>query len=371
MHSKKPFFPNLDGLRFFAFFCVFLAHSFYSKFDYLQKDSLYKIFRDLGHLGIFGVNFFFVLSGFLITYLLLIEKGKIGKINIKFFYLRRILRIWPLYYLIVFIGFLIIPYVQNLIGNFGYEEVADISSFLFFYNNFSSIIPTTAVLGVLWSIAVEEQFYLFWPIVIRYISLKNLVLFCWFIIVISLLMRTFWIGYGYQNTLSCISDFAVGALLAYSFFTKANWINKLKNLGMKWIVLIYILGISMFLFRGYWAEVSWIYNNERLLFSIFFAFIILEQNSFRFSFYKCGTSEKLSALGRITYGLYMYHFIAIYIVSLVMDKLNFNTQLYQVLFVEPIIALFFSIFIAYLSYKYFEVPILRFKDRFSNIIETS
>ncbi|GIV43810.1 MAG: hypothetical protein KatS3mg035_0933 [Bacteroidia bacterium] len=104
--SRKIYFENLDGLRFLCFLSVFFFHSFHTDFDYIKTNYIYHfIKRDLFGNGNLGVNFFFVLSGFLITYLLIEEKKLNGKINILKFWIRRILRIWPLFYLCVIIGF--------------------------------------------------------------------------------------------------------------------------------------------------------------------------------------------------------------------------------------------------------------------------
>lgn len=157
------YFPNLDGLRFYAFLAVFFAHSFWTEFDYISNNQLFSLLKIVAYKGVLGVNFFFVLSGFLITYLLLEEKAATGKIDILAFYMRRVLRIWPLYYFVIFVGFVLIPYVQSRLGQ-PTPESANLFQYLFFIGNFGDK-PTSAVLGILWSIAVEEQFYLVWPIV--------------------------------------------------------------------------------------------------------------------------------------------------------------------------------------------------------------
>jgi peptidoglycan/LPS O-acetylase OafA/YrhL len=92
------FFSNLDGLRFFVFLSVFLAHSFYLIDSIIFQNKFCIFVKPLINRGVLGVNFFFVLSGFLITYLLYGENSKTGTINLKNFYLRRILRIWPLFF---------------------------------------------------------------------------------------------------------------------------------------------------------------------------------------------------------------------------------------------------------------------------------
>src|SRR4029079_7687100 len=114
--KTRIFFPNLDGLRFISFFAVFLYHCDLSVFSYLG-DSYPKTQQALTFLfrhGNLGVNFFFVLSGFLITYLLIKEKELKGNIHVGNFYVRRILRIWPLYYLCLIIGFIAFRMLKQL-----------------------------------------------------------------------------------------------------------------------------------------------------------------------------------------------------------------------------------------------------------------
>lgn len=361
---KKIYFPNLDGLRFFAFFAVFLAHSFYSESSQVTSSTIYQTFRHYGHLGMFGVNFFFVLSGFLITFLLIIEKQETGAISLKNFYVRRVLRIWPLYYAVIFIGFVIIPIIQRqILAETSYQELANIWHYLLFVNNFSESEPTTAVLGVLWSIAVEEQFYLVWPILIALIPIKRLPTAFIGIIGLSMLCRLILIGYGYKHTLSCMSDLAMGSLFAYYSYTSdriVNWFGSLK----RWhIGLIYVIGISLFFLRRSWSDIPFMYLNERLLFSLFFVFIILEQN-YSTSPIKMHRSKIITSLGKITYGLYMLHFLAIYVVAKAFSHF-FEDTLTSVVFYEPSISLILSVGLAYVSYTYFEKFFLRMKKHYS------
>jgi peptidoglycan/LPS O-acetylase OafA/YrhL len=111
--NQKVFFPNLDGLRFFAFFFVFMYHCYY-EVPLQGKDSfIYLGFHKIWENGDLGVNFFFTLSGFLITYLLLSEEKQLGGFNISGFYWRRTLRIWPLYFTTVLFGFFIFQTTCN------------------------------------------------------------------------------------------------------------------------------------------------------------------------------------------------------------------------------------------------------------------
>ena len=124
MENDKVYFPGLNGLRFFAAFSVVVTHielvKHFKGYPTLwvenASDELtltHILQKIIFHAGGLGVYFFFVLSGFLITYLLLVEKAKTGTVAVKKFYWRRVLRIWPLYYLIVILGFFVIPYITT------------------------------------------------------------------------------------------------------------------------------------------------------------------------------------------------------------------------------------------------------------------
>ncbi len=93
----KVYFKNLDGLRFIAALLVLIHHAEFFKQDAVEGVSA-VYYEYTKHFGLLGVNLFFVLSGFLISYLLMEEQRRTNTINIKNFYIRRILRIWPLYF---------------------------------------------------------------------------------------------------------------------------------------------------------------------------------------------------------------------------------------------------------------------------------
>ena len=106
INRAKIHFPNLDALRFFAFLSVFISHiAVFLSFTPVWFQPIKKLFLIHGDLG---VNFFFVLSGFLISYLLFTERTESGEVSLKGFYKRRILRIWPLYFIVLIIGIFII-----------------------------------------------------------------------------------------------------------------------------------------------------------------------------------------------------------------------------------------------------------------------
>ncbi len=190
--SKRFYFENLDGLRFICFLMVFLYHSFHTDFDFIKAEPLYK-FVDKGLFGNgnLGVNFFFVLSGFLITYLLIKDKKETGKIHIAHFWMRRILRIWPLYFFCVFFGFVVFAWLKQALGQ-PVNETAHLWNYLTFTSNFDLLYngsPDASVLSVLWSVAIEEQFYFVWPIFLYLFSVKNYWIPFAGIIALSLIFR--------------------------------------------------------------------------------------------------------------------------------------------------------------------------------------
>jgi len=235
-NHNKIFFQNLDGLRFFAFVMVFLNHATnsigYNSNNVYVKLFIYKYLSN----GDLGVNFFFVLSGFLITYLLLSEKESIGKINTSNFYLRRMLRIWPLYYFVLMLGLVLIPaLVQNSGVAFPMKVGVDkLNHYLYlaFLGNFDFIYHgiTNSTIGVLWSISVEEQFYLVWPLIIAIIPKRYLTSVFIAFIFWSVCYRLFFSeGKGVLlkfHTISSLSDLATGALLAL-LATKESFIQKI------------------------------------------------------------------------------------------------------------------------------------------------
>ncbi len=110
--EKSIYFSGINGLRFLAALAVIITHVELLKEIYgYENNWKHPLIFNLGGLGVY---FFFVLSGFLITYLLLAEKEKNGKINIKQFYIRRILRIWPLYYFVLLLGFFVLPHFDSI-----------------------------------------------------------------------------------------------------------------------------------------------------------------------------------------------------------------------------------------------------------------
>lgn len=369
--KRKIYFENLDGLRFLCFLSVFFFHSFYTNNNEIQQTWIYSIIKkDIFGNGNLGVNFFFILSGFLITYLLLEEKKINGQINLKNFWIRRILRIWPLFYFCVFFGFIIFPQLKQLFGQ-NPNETANYPYYLVFLNNFDFIkngLPDSSVLGVLWSVAIEEQFYLIWPIIVYLFPIKKLWIPFSTIILFSLTFRFFNDTpiIHEHHTFSCIGDMTMGAICAYLIINNQRFKNFIENINRFIIYLVYVSFITIFLFRDellFSHHIIRIF--ERLIISLPICFIILEQSFSKNSFFKMSQFRTISKLGNITYGLYCLHFIGILITLNITRILSFNSQIWQVMIIETILSLILTIIISTISYKYFESPFLKLKERFA------
>jgi len=222
------FFPGLHGLRFFAALAVVIGHVELLKqyFGY-PNGADQPAFYELGRIA---VTFFFVLSGFLITVLLLVEKAKTTTISVSRFYVRRILRIWPLYYLTVFLAFAVVPRIHILhMRGLSAGGGNTLPLFLAFLPQVAlSLHPPVPYAEPLWSIGVEEQFYLLWPLLVK--RVRNVLAIAMAVVICGVLIKycalwyasglreqlRFWnhfIDYFYFNRFECMAIGAIGAWL--------------------------------------------------------------------------------------------------------------------------------------------------------------
>src|SRR5258708_1579659 len=168
----KPIFKNLDGIRFVAFLFVFFSHTFYASDQSVKLSILYKSASFLaGGWGDLGLSVFFVMSGFLITYLLIQENQTFGRVHVLSFYARRILRIWPLYFSMLLFNFFIYASITDH-QEFSKNQIP----YYLFYANMDVIEHgfNKGVIGHLWAISVEEQFYLSLPLVMLVVPVRHL-----------------------------------------------------------------------------------------------------------------------------------------------------------------------------------------------------
>lgn len=372
--KSKVFFPNLDGLRFICFLLVFFYHCNETLFRKIANPTFRDILNFLSKNGNVGVNIFFVLSGFLITFLLIKEKELTNTVNLKNFYLRRILRIWPLFYLCLFLGFVLFPFLK-------YHtvpsplEISNFWSYLFFAGNFDFIkiwprTPDALNLLVLWSVAVEEQFYLVWPVILKCFSKKYYTYIFIIIIFSTLVFRSFFIS-NYPvlhfHSLSVIGDMAIGGLTAYACSQPTRILYFIVNMKRTFIIALYLVTVILVLF----SDVVFVYAFpiviKRIVLGALFAFIIAEQNFAKNSFFKFSRFKLISSLGIYTYGLYCLHFVGIVLIEKFIDKFKIDVSTLIASSLAAISALFVTIFLSYVTYHLFEKRFLKLKVNFTII----
>ena len=371
--SRRISFPNLDGLRFFAFLSVFLFHSFYTKEAAVAQHQVFQVLKTITRHGDLGVNLFFVLSGFLITYLLLNEKDLRGQINIPAFYMRRVLRIWPLYFLMVFVGFVVFPFMKAHFGQTDYVEPARPWYYLTFLSNFNTLYygSNTPTLTLLWSVAIEEQFYLVWPLLVALVPKRYMGWLFGGIIVASGAFRLCHlhdVGYLNLHTFSVISDMAVGGAFAWLCYTQSAFTTQIGAWPQWLIALVYFLGIILIFNR----EILFIWPPyaafDRLVLSVFFAFIILEQNYAQHSLFKMANWRFPSFWGTYTYGLYCWHFLTLLLAYQILHRLGANKTAWGALLGDNLLGLSLALTVSWLSYHSYEKFFLKWKDKFAYVV---
>ena len=233
---KRSYFANMDGLRGLFFILVFLSHGCQHYDPQLQQHWLKPVVQfGAVHDHSLVMAFFFVMSSFLITLLLLRESHLQGRIHIGAFYLRRLLRIWPLYVLILGIGFGLYPWLRSF-GSHAYTETARLPMYLLFLQNldWAEHPPSFPGLGVLWSLAIEEQFYLVWPVLLAVVPRRALPYTLLAVLAAVLSWQATHSFRGF-HTLTCASDLVVGGLAAVAVFAAQQ---RRHPLARRWLLAV-------------------------------------------------------------------------------------------------------------------------------------
>jgi len=331
----------------------------------LETKWITRFILSVAEKGALGVNFFFVLSGFLITYLILHEVKSTGQFSLRKFLIRRTLRIWPLYFIIILIGFIIFPAIFS-----DYETVHNPWMYIAFLANFDEINnglnDSINFLTSPWSVAVEEQFYLFWGILmflLYKLKLLKLPVVIGILYLLTFIFRWQYWNYErdiYYHTFAVSQDILTGSFIAWSLFEGKKWLDKLRDLKVFWVLLIYAAGFLLCIIKNkVFADEMVIF--ERFFLSLFFGFIILDQSRGKHSLYKMGKIKLFNYLGKISYGLYMYHLVVFYVIFSWMS--SWNEHGYWLAAVYFVICLVLTIGVAALSYHLIEKPLLKLKPK--------
>jgi peptidoglycan/LPS O-acetylase OafA/YrhL len=378
--SQRIHFEGLNAVRFFAAAAVALSHASVVLMWHRLPNLIGWANSEVGALGWvnpetgkLAVICFFVLSGFLITYLLLSEEARSGAISIRAFYLRRILRIWPLYYLLVLCGFFVFPRMSVLALPTGPIPTQSWwRDFVLYGTIFPNLATPIPYLGHLWSIGVEEQFYILWPILL--VTVRNRLRLLLSVIVaylVALFAADPFLGGGrpgstravlygalYLFRIDCIALGGIAALILFHGFQPALRI--MTSLPAR--ILAPAALATLYLWNVQIPKLTY------ELYALVFAWLILNiaanPSSFRWL-----ENRLLDTLGKISYGIYMYHPLAIVLTFAALRGLVggesggwlFSATLYG-------LGLASTVAIALVSYYGFEQRLLRLKLRVSTVV---
>lgn len=406
--TTKVYFPNLNGLRFFAALAVVITHielfklflgyeGIWINHEWLShqvplipvlKGEVHWLSPFVSNSGGIGVVFFFALSGFLITYLLFVENEVQKCISVKAFYIRRILRIWPLYYWLVILGFVILPFftlfdVPDQAVNLTKHFWPNLVFFIFFVPNVAFSMFTHAVpnVGQLWSIGVEEQFYLIWPWIVR--KSKNFIKTMITFTLILLFIKAAFLLYSQGNdaewvksvkkflAMSKLESMSIGGIGAWILYSKRD--DLLKFIYNPIVLIIALIGIPALI---YITPLSF-QNVVYLAYSVCSVIIILNFAG-NAKLKNVLENRVLDFLGKISFGIYMYHMLVVtFVLNFSRDYLKLGyfpegairrevSLTENILIYTLVIGL--TILLASLSYLYFEKRFIKMKWKVTKVV---
>ena len=368
----KVYFKGFNELRAIGALSVIFGHieliKSFNGIDNLMHLNFYRYTN--GHIG---VMMFFVLSGFLITYFLIREINETQTINFKLFYFKRLTRIWPIYYIMVIFSIYIFPKIIHLWENIEVDYTINQTKFYFLFlpNIGKNLNYQINGASHLWSIGVEEQFYLIWPLLIYYFRKYTFLLLITIYVIFSLANPFIdFISYNFhvfesnievKNFLNAffssfkISAMSLGGIFAYVLFSNNfKWINRILLNRYFEITVLFLTTFSWFLGIHFGT-----FNDE--IYCLFFGIIIYNIASNKQTNIKI-ENKLLYNLGKISYGLYVYHWIIIVVLIKVINynyinnKLVYNIILYLSTFLCTII-------VSEISYRFIEKPLINLKKR--------
>lgn len=355
---NRSHYPALDGLRGLASLLVVIYH-------------LFGFINHYFFFGWLGLDIFFVLSGFLITNILI---NSIGTKNyLRNFYVRRILRVFPLYYASLIFFLLILPHLKTTLR---LEYYIDNQAWLWVYlQNWLYIFspPNESALNHLWSLAVEEQFYLLWPFVILALRKpKYILIFISLVLLLTIALRYWtWINhienFAYYNlyTFSRIDGICIGCMVALLQQINSKFL--MKNTA----VIVSVFAGFNFLFyffnKGYQFSFPYLAIVGYTTFAMLFGLLVHDIVNHRTKFFTMIFENRiLRFCGTVSYGCYIIHWPLYLGISPALKQWSSQQLpwLSQEFFASTV-SLVLSYIAGYLSYHFFEMRFLRLKNRFT------
>lgn len=333
--------PNLFVLRFVLSLMVLIYHLPITAQNLgLKLDSDLEISKK----GVLAVYYFFSLSGFLIIRGLIYEIRNKQSIDIFGFYMRRILRIWPVYFLVIGIGCLLYWVILPIIGipfETTYNKFYFFISYLFFIPNvFNELYKVGGILNVTWSIGIEEQFYLIFPLLLMLFRLKYKYLLGSLFVLLLFLLLAFPQFYYFKNYYFYFIGGGILAALENKLQQNFFWI---KFILLSWFVLDF--STNWFMFSN-----KFLFHSTHLLLTTGIIYALAFKPMFNIK------NRLINYLGKISFGIYMYHMIIITPLLMAVKLINLENY-FPVFWLNFLIycsAISLTFVLSHLSYKYFE-----------------
>jgi peptidoglycan/LPS O-acetylase OafA/YrhL len=365
MISKKKYYPQLDAIRGISVLAVFFYHAYKPAEGTYLIQKFWVFVCSKMHLGL---DVFFILSAFLLTLLGINEYQKNKNFSFKNYFIRRALRIWPLYYLLMFFSFVILPLVQQYTGQ--QITLPPAPWYLFFVSNFY-LQGHVFFLRLLWTLSVEEQFYLIWGLCLllfqKYLGLVILIL-ATASVVFNLVATAQGIEI-YFHTLTYLIDMMVGAFAALSI-QKNNFIIKFARsfAGVKSYLFYFFLPLLLIIYFILDKAVTGISNDLlsvtfRFIFIIYCGVVIIDQMINVKPVVNLANTKFLIYTGKISYSLYSYHGVVITAGLIIVQK----NHIVLPSLIQAIILLAATFGVASFSYIFIEKPFLKIKDKLSRV----
>ena len=360
---KRFYQPELDGLRFYAFLGVFICHTLPFEGEFYHKLHLPVpwLWGATVKAGAAGVDLFFALSAFLITSLLLKEREETGDISLKFFYFRRILRIWPLYFLVIGLGILLSHTVANQHLPWYY-----VAGYLLFVGNWVHAVfgRPESIAFPLWTVSIEEQFYLIWPVIVKTFERRGLIIAAVGMFLLATVCRALFVfagisgGYVYYGSTARCDSIALGILIAL-------FMGQLPKVAGFARLLLVSGGVVGWILASAWltdqpGPISMREVLGRLIISMAAGAILYGCLHSRSRFL---TSPWIISLGKVSYGLYLLHLTGLFLAKSMTHPVSGT-----MLLVSKALGFVLTIVLAFASYRWVESPFLRLKDRFARVL---
>jgi peptidoglycan/LPS O-acetylase OafA/YrhL len=365
---------NLDGIRGFAIILVMLHHFQLYGEGFPPITFLDRQLDRFTNSGWMGVDLFFVLSGFLITGILLDSKSNTG--YFRKFYMRRFLRIFPLYYGFLFAFMFVLPLIDPEGAEFQLQFSEQIWYWTYLINWKLAMVYVSEYIGIahFWSLAIEEQFYLVWPAVVFFLSRKRLGLICLLLVVASPIFRIIMADKGFASfflfTFLRMDALAIGGLIAI-MMRSSKGLELLKRIIWPGFVTTSVLLIGIFM-----QKLRLVVTDPHLatyglsiiglFFGVIITFAILLPTNRGFG--RLLSSKPLRFFGKYSYALYVFH----HLVAIYLPKFGFSIKSIPTIggsdlpgfLIFSLIATLLSTLLALASWHLWEVHFLKLKKHF-------